>query len=251
MTTSEAADPLDGRVPGDDPDVDEPPRFTLRHLRADATACARRIVKEMHQRKDTRRNRSSTRGFELDARIVGDAIVAHAELRVATASDFVVPRDLTPEEQRVHRAAALGYVTVFDEPFVVEPLPDEWESVDPTTGRRWVGRVPLTGRDADGVARVRHLLGGNRPAEIDDATRSLLALRTDGWSEVVLVDVAAPLAADRRAPLVIDDDTRVTARDWADERSQRWVDLGPDPRPRVGRDCLGCAYVASCSAHRG
>jgi hypothetical protein len=250
MTTSAAPDPLDQVAPSDD-DADEPPRFTLRHLRADATACARRIVKEMHQRRDTRRNRSATRGFELDARIVGDAIVAHAELRVANPEDFVVPRDLTPEEQRVHRAAALGYVTVFDEPFVVEPLTDEWESVDATTGRRWVGRVPLAGRDADGVARVRHLLGGNRPAEIDDANRLLLALRTDGWSDVVLIDVAAPLAADRRAPIAIDDHTRAVARDWAHERSQRWIDLGPDARPRAGRDCLGCAYVASCSAHRG
>jgi hypothetical protein len=242
---TEAADP----EPLSTETGEDPPRCTLRHLRADDQSCARRIVKEMYQRRDTKRNFGSSRAFDLSARLLGDIALAHAELRAATTPDFPLPADLSGEERSVYRAAALGYVTVFREPFVLDPLPDEWESRDCKSGLRWSARVPLAGRDANGVAHVRHVSVDHGTPDIDEPTLFMLALRTEGWAEAVTVDVASLLAADRRDPVLIDAATRDAARRWANHRAARWTTIGTDPRPRVGRDCLGCSYVAACPGH--
>lgn len=230
-------------------EVEEPPRFTLRHLRADDLVCARRVAREIHQRRDTVRNFGASRSFDLNARLLGDIALSHAELRPATLSDFPIPMDLSSEERHVYRAAAVGYVSVFPEAFVTDPVADEWETVDTDTGLRWSARVPLAGRDIDGVSRVRHIGAGNSATALDPSTLFMLALRTEGWADTVAVDVAELLAADRLAPVIIDGDTRRAAREWAVARATRWIDIGPDPRPRAGRDCLGCAYVAACPSH--
>lgn len=232
----------------DPDDVIEAPRFTLRHLRAGDDACARRIAREVVQQRTTVRNRSSTRAFDLAARIIADIAVAHTELRSATIADFPNPTDLSLEERRVHRAAALGYLARFDEPFVVDSLADEWETADSATGHRWIARVPLAGHDATGTARIRHLLVDGRP-EIDAPTLFMLALRTDGWADDVLVDVGALLSADRGTPLVIDKRCRDEARAWARERAAHCLAIADAGRARAGRDCLGCAFVAGCPPH--
>ncbi len=228
------------------------PRFTTRHLRADVDldACARRIVREMYQRRDTKRNYSASAGFALSSRLIGDIATAHSELVTPGPAAFPTPTDLSIEEQHVYRAAAIGYRTAFPEPFVLAPLADDWETTDPETGYRWVASTPLAGIDESGQHRIRHVAIGRGAADLDAPTYFMLALRTDGWADEVLIDPAALLDADRRDPLRIDAEVRAEARAWAGTRAEALIALGPDPRPRMGRDCLGCAYVAKCTVHR-
>jgi len=240
-----AGDAPESEVRAEEPDA---PRFTLRHLRNADDTCARRLAREVVQQRSTVRNRSSTRAFDVNARIVADIAVAHSELRAAGIADFPTPTDLSLEERHVHRAAAHGYLARFDEPFVIDPLADEWESIDPDSGHRWIARVPLAGRDASGKARVRHLMLDGK-AEIDAPTLFMLALRTDGWADDVLVDVGTLLTADRNAPLVIDAQCRDEARSWARDRAVRCLEVADGARPRAGRDCLGCPFVAGCPPH--
>ncbi len=228
----------------------EPPRFTARHLRAGDDACSLRLHREIHQRKGGARNWGSTRAFDVERRLLTDIATAHSELGVANRAAFPTPTDLSLEEQQVYSAAAIGYLTVFPEPFVVVPLEDEWETTDPALGYRWVGPVTLAGIDGDGHARIRHAAVGRRALQLDDAALALLALRTETFAEVVLVDRAALIDADRLDPIRIDTAARVAARAWAVERAEHLLTIGDDARPRMGRDCMGCPYVAQCPVYR-
>lgn len=247
-----AADVAPPAATPDDDDAAPRPRFTARHLRADVTldACALRLVREVLQRRDTKRNFGARAAFALSARLVGDIVTAHSELVTPTPAAFPTPTDLGLEEQRVYRAAAIGYRSVFPEPFVIDPLPDEWETADPETGHRWVAPVPIAGRDEDERSRVRVVGIGRGAGAIDEVGLHLLALRTEGWADEVLVDPASLLDADRGPALRIDPSTRAAARAWAAPRVDAILALGSDPKPRMGRDCLGCPFVASCPVHR-
>lgn len=204
----------------------------------------------MYQQRDTKRNYSASAGFALSSRLIGDIATAHSEMVTPGPAAFPIPTDLTIEEQRVYAAAAIGYRTVFPEPFVLEPLADDWETTDLDTGYRWVGSTPLAGIDEAGHRRIRHVALGRGAIDLDAPTFFMLALRTAGWADEVFVDPAALLDADRRDPLRIDHQVRTEAQEWAISRADALVALGPEPKPRMGRDCLGCAYVAKCSVHR-
>jgi hypothetical protein len=229
---------------------EEAPRFTARHLRAGGDACSLRMHREIRQRKGGARNWGSSRAFDVERRLLTDIATAHSELCVPDRAAFPTPTDLSLEEQRVYRAAMIGYLTVFPEPFVVMPLGDEWESVDPELGYRWVGPVTLPGIDAEGRARVRLAAVTRRAIQLDDAAHALIALRTESFAERVYVDRAALIDADRLEPIVIDAEARDRARVFAVERAERLLTIDDDPRPRMGRDCLGCPYVAQCPVYR-
>jgi hypothetical protein len=47
------------------------------------------------------------------------------------------------------------------------------------------------------------------------------------------------------------DGERARAEAWIAERVARVLELAADARPRAGRDCQGCAYIAGCTAHQG
>jgi hypothetical protein len=44
-------------------------------------------------------------------------------------------------------------------------------------------------------------------------------------------------------------ESRTAAQAWITARAERVLELAADGRPRAGGDCLGCAFVAGCSAH--
>lgn len=230
--------------------AEEAPRFTARHLRAGNDTCSLRLHREIRQRKGGARNWGSSRSFDVERRLLTDIATAHSELGVPDRAAFPTPTDLSPEEQRVYQAAMIGYLTVFPEPFVVAPLDDEWESIDPELGYRWVGPVTLPGLDSEGRARVRLAAVTRRSVQLDEAAHALIALRTESLGELVYIDRAALIDADRLEPIVIDADARAQARTWAVERAERLLAIGDDARPRMGRDCMGCPYVAQCPVYR-
>ncbi len=226
------------------------PRVTARHLRADDDACARRIVNEMRQYRGIHKSKGSNRAFDVAQRIASDVGLAHTELRAAMLSDFPKPHDLSVEECRAYEGAAHGYVTVFPEPFNAVALADSWESVDQDTGNRWIAPVAITGHDSAGTAHVRDIKILNAPATLDQTSLAMIALRTADWATAVVVDAASLLSVDRLQPVLIDSETRDEATQWARMRAARWTGLGPDARPKSGRDCNGCPFVTSCPAHQ-
>jgi hypothetical protein len=227
------------------------PRATLRHLRSDDFNCARRIALEMEPGRDRAKpNWGAKSGFELANRIQSDATNAHAELRGATAADFPRPSDLTPEEQAVYGAAAAGYVALFPEPVVHDDTGNEWETPVPALEIRFVGRAGIPCRDAAGTAHLRVLQVDARAPQLSPSQLHFLALRTEGWADEVVVDVAALLAAERRAPVAITGAVRADARSWAEARLTLLRSRLAAAAPRMGRDCLGCPFVAGCPVHR-
>jgi hypothetical protein len=229
---------------------DELPRVTLTHLRRADTMCRRRLARE---HAGLRSMYSPAPGFAVANRLIEDARVAHAELRTARESDFPTPTDLVPEQQRVYRAAAAGYVAFFaDRPARAVDV-DAWETVLDELAVRLVGSLGIALEGADATPELRLLrigVAGNRPL-IDDVERRVLVVRSAPWAGARPVHV---VLADLRAGELVEETLDVAgilpeARAWIDERVALVRERSADPEPKAGADCRGCAFVPGCKAH--
>jgi len=228
---------------------DDLPRVTLTHLRRAETMCPRRLAREHAGLKGMY---SASPGFAVGNRLTEDARVAHTELRAARPSDFPTPTDLVPEQQRVYRAAAAGYLALFADRPVRAVEIDPWETT--LDGEvRLVTSLGLALRRGDGTPELRLLRIGvaGRRALIDDAERRSIALRAAPWvaERPLVVFVADLLAGEVVAEELDVAGALPEARAWLDARIALIRERADDGNPRVGADCRACAFVPGCTAH--
>jgi hypothetical protein len=231
-------------------DDDELGRVTLGHLRRAEGACRRRLARE---HLGLRGQWNPPARFAVANRLIEDARVAHAELRVARAADFPEPVDLLPEQQHLYRAAASGYVALFAARPARAVTIDEWETELPELGVRLVGPIGLALETADGEPELRSLrLGvvGNRHL-LDDAERRVVVLRSAAWVEARTLRI---VIVDLLAGAVVEEDLDVAsalpeAREWFESRVAVIRARVSDPVPKAGADCRGCPFVPGCAAH--
>ncbi len=65
---------------------------------------------------------------------------------------------------------------------------------------------------------------------------------------IVVVDVIDQRVATHEPDLDAD---RAEAHRWIGDRVEEILELAGDPRPKIGRDCQGCAFISGCSKHPG
>ena len=179
--------------------------------------------------------------------------VAHAELRVARPTDFPSPSDLIPEQQRVYRAAATGYVALFGDRPVRAVTVDAWETELPDLAVRLVGSLGLALETGDGSPELRMLrlgVAGNRPL-IDDMERRVIVVRSAAWVgarsvRLVVVDLLAGELVEEQLDVAA---ALPDAVDWVAARVAVVKERALDPVPKAGADCRGCGFVPGCRAH--
>jgi hypothetical protein len=231
---------------------DELPRVTRRHLRLGDDACGRRLAAELFRARDHHHNRAANVRFEVSQRVEADARLAHAEMRAPRPGDFPAARDLLPEQQRVHAAAAAGYLALFGD--VAARASD---AVDPFStseaGVSLTGGVGIALDRADGGREVRALRIGHRADDglLDDVDLRFGVLRIAPWAGGGRVDLVTAdlltLEQDRRT---IDLETELQpARSWLTQRVEWIDDVAVAGRVRPGADCRDCPVVAGCRAH--
>jgi hypothetical protein len=231
-------------------DDDELGRVTLAHLRGADSMCRRKLARE-HAGLRGRWNPAPR--YAVSNRLVEDARVAHAELRVARATDFPTPNDLLPEQQRVYRAAAGGYVAFFGARPAQAVTVDVWETELPDLAVRLVGPLGLALETADRSPELRLLrfgVAGSRPL-IDDTERRVVVVRSAAWVG------ARPLrlvVADLLAGELVEEQLDVAAAlsealDWVAARVAVVKERVVDPVPKAGSDCRGCGFIPGCRAH--
>ncbi len=213
--------------------------------------CRRRLAKELD---DQRGNARGSARFAVSNRLQADARLAHTEFAPPDPQAFVVPAELLPEQQRVYRAGVAGYLALFgDEP--ARAIDTRFDTTLDHLGVRLVGDVGLA-LETDGGYELRVLRLGERGFSqtlLDDLDLRFVLLRAAEWAaergplRVVAADVLQVARADF---VVAFGDALDEARAWAQERVAAIRAYADDPRPRAGRDCLGCAFVAGCGAHR-
>jgi hypothetical protein len=233
-----------------DEDDDELPRVTLGHLRGAEAMCRRKLARE-HAGLRGRWNPSPR--YAVSNRLVEDARVAHAELRAARAADFPAPNDLLPEQQRVYRAAAGGYVAFFGSRPARAVTVDAWETELPDLDVRVVGSLGLALETATGSPELRNLrlgVAGSRPL-IDDTERRVIVVRSAAWVgerplHLVVVDLLAGELVEEHIDVAA---ALPEALEWVASRVAVVKERAVDPVPKAGADCRGCAYVPGCRAH--
>jgi hypothetical protein len=227
-------------------------RVTLSHLRRAETMCRRRLARE-HAGLRGRWNPSPR--FAVSNRLVEDARLAHTELRVARATDFPSPTDLAPEQQRVYRAAAGGYIALFESRPARAVTVDAWETELTELQVRLVGSLGLALETADGSPEMRSLrlgVAGNRHL-IDDAERRVLVVRSAAWVadrplRIVIVDLLAGEIVEEEIDVAAH---LADAMEWVESRLAVVRERAADPVPKAGADCRGCPFVPGCRAHEG
>ena len=229
--------------------TEELPRVTAAHLRRTDSLCSLRLAKE---RAGKRGDRAPRAGFEVSNRIAADARQAHADMRVATAADFPLPRDLTVEECRVYGTAAAWYVALFALTAACAADVDEWSTTDEENGAQLVGHVGLAVDCPDGRAQVRSLSVSRNPRHPDDVSRAFTLLRLASWACDRTVELVwADLVSGRIESEVIDVRSGLPpARELVARRLEAIEAHVAEPRPQPGQDCAGCRYVAECEAHK-
>lgn len=231
-------------------DDDELGRVTLGHLRGADDMCRRKLARE-HAGLRGRWNPSPR--YAVSNRLVEDARVAHAELRVARGSDFPSPNDLLPEQQRVYRAAAGGYVAFFAARPARAVTVDAWETELPDLAVRLVGPLGLALETADGSPELRTLrlgVAGSRPL-IDDTERRVIVVRSAAWVgaqplRLVVVDLLAGELVEEQLDVAA---ALPEALDWVAARVAVVKERAVDPVPKAGSDCRGCGFIPGCRAH--
>jgi hypothetical protein len=231
--------------------VDELPRVTASMLRRADEMCRRRLHFE-HQPQKSRANRSADARFAVSARVAGDARLAQAEHGLPRAEAFVDPIELEPEQRRLYRAAARGYLDAFSSaPGRVVDL--GWATEFTDLGVVLVANIGLP-VELDAAARELRILqlgarGRGRPM-LDTVTVNVALLRTEEWApdqlRIVAVDLIEQHSSDYDAQLP---DDRDAAREWLAQRVDVVRSRVDKQAPRAGVDCLGCRFVAGCSAH--
>jgi hypothetical protein len=232
-------------------DVEEPIKITSRHLRQADEMCRRRLASECRNRYG---NWSSGARFEVPNRVVADARLAHTEYGPPDRKAFVVPRELAPEQQRVYEAAVSGYLALFGrEPARAVDVGFDTVLDDPPA--RLVGDIGLALEMEPGPV-VRVLRIGERgygQRLLDETDLRFTVLRASAWAgeDGTLEVVVAELLNLGTETFTMDIAAELgPAREWARERITAIEALIADERPQPGHDCLGCRFVAGCTAHR-
>jgi hypothetical protein len=232
-------------------DVDDLIKITSRHFRQAEQLCRRRLASECRSRYG---NWGSTARFEVANRIVGDARLAHTDFGPPERKAFVVPRELATEQQRVYETAVAGYLTLFGaEPARSIDLGFDTVLDDPPA--RLVGDIGLA-LETDTGCVVRVLRIGERgygQRLLDDTDLRFTLLRAASWvdGQETLDVVVAELLNLGTETFTIDVGAELgPTREWARERVEAIEVLVADDRPEPGHDCLGCKFVAGCTAHR-
>jgi hypothetical protein len=212
--------------------------------------CRRRLAREIHSGKRNV-NKTADMRFAVSNRIEADARLAQAESGAPRAAAFVDPRDLEPEQRSLYRAAARGYLDEFgDSDALVVDLGFRTEL--PALGVELSSNLGIATEHADGGRELRKILvGARRDAPLLDPVEVRVALvRTEEWAPVQLDIVAVDVIEQRRTTHVPDlDADRADAHAWIATRVDHVLDLAADARPKAGRDCQGCAFIAGCTAH--
>jgi hypothetical protein len=231
--------------------ADELPRVTVSMLRRADEMCRRRLHLE-HQPQKSRANRSADARFAVSGRIAGDARLAQAEHGLPRAEAFVDPIELEPEQRRLYRASVRGYLGAFrSAPGRVVDL--GWATEFADLGVVLVANIGLPVELDAGVREVRVLQlgarGRGRPM-LDPVTVNVALLRTEAWApdrlRIVAVDLIDQHDSEYDAHLP---DDRDAAREWLAQRVAVVRARADKQAPRAGVDCLGCRFVAGCSAH--
>jgi hypothetical protein len=231
---------------------DELARISPRHLRSADDMCRRRLAREIHSGKRNV-NKTADMRFAVSNRIEADARLAQAECGPPVRPAFVDPRELEPEQRALYRAAARGYLDEFgSSDAVVVDL--GFRTPMPALGVELSSNLGLAAEHADGGRELRKVLvGARRDVPLLDPVDVRIALvRTEEWAPVQLDIVAVDVIEQRRTTHVPDvDDERAEAHAWIATRVTRVLELALDGRPKAGRDCQGCAFIAGCSEHAG
>jgi len=230
---------------------DDVPQITPAHLRRADEMCRRRLAREVHGRK-RRANPGSSARFAVSNRVEADARLAQSESGTPRAEAFVDPRELEPEQRALYRAARRGYLDIFgDTPARVVEL--DFRTPLPELGVDLASSLGVAAELDGGERELRKVLVGSAREGaplIDDVDLRVALVRTASWAPEHLRVVAADVIQLRVQTFEPDlAPAREAAIEWIDERVPRVLELAADARPRAGRDCQGCAFVAGCSAH--
>jgi len=233
-------------------DGDELPQITPAHLRRAEEMCRRRLAREVNGGKRLA-NKTANMRFAVSNRIEADARLAQSEPGPVRAEAFVEPRELEPEQRALYRAATRGYLDAFGstEAHIAEL---DFRTALPDLGVELSSNPGLGAELPDGGRELRKILvGARRDTKLLDAIDIRVALvRTEEWAPVQLEIVAVDVIEQRRAAHDPDVETeRAEAHAWIGDRVGRILEIAADPRPRAGRDCLGCAFISGCSQHSG
>jgi hypothetical protein len=230
--------------------VTEYAKITARHLRGAEEMCRRRLAKEVD---DQRGNPPSGARFGVSNRLTADVRLAHTEFAPPDPRAFVPPADLVPEQQRVYGAAVTGYLALFGAE-VARAVDVGFDTTFEALEVRLVGDIGIALETETGC-ELRVLRLGERgfgQSLLDDVDLRFAALRAAAWvaGRGPLRVVAADVLNLSRADLVIEVADFDDAHAFLEDRLRAVRALAADPRPRAGRDCLGCKFVAGCDAHR-
>jgi hypothetical protein len=231
---------------------EELPHISPRHLRLADEMCRRRLAREVHSGKRNV-NRTGDMRFAVSNRIEADARLAQAENGPPRPEAFVDPHDLEPEQQALYRAAKRGYLDAFGA--VAARVADlGFRSALPDLGVELSSNLGIAAELDDGGRELRRVLvGARRDTKLLDPVDVRVALvRTEEWAPVRLEIVAVDVIEQRRSMHSPDIDAdRSEAHEWIATRVERVLELAADPRPQVGRDCQGCAFISGCTKHPG
>jgi hypothetical protein len=231
---------------------EELPHISPRHLRLADEMCRRRLAREVHSGKRNV-NRTGDMRFAVSNRIEADARLAQAENGPPRSEAFVAPHDLEPEQQALYRAAKRGYLDAFGG-LGARVVDLGFRSALPDLGVELSSNLGIAAELDDGGRELRKVLvGARRDAKLLDPVDVRVALvRTEEWAPVQLEIVAVDVIEQRRATHSPDlEADRSEAHEWIAARVERVLELASDPRPQVGRDCQGCAFISGCTKHPG
>jgi hypothetical protein len=228
--------------------ADDLPRVTPAHLRRADEMCRRRLAHEVRGGKSLA-NKTGDMRFAVSNRLDGDARLAQAEMGRPQRIAFVEPPELEPEQRALYAAAVRGYMSAFgDTDAQIVELP--WRSPLEDVGVELVANVGLAAELADGTRELRRLHFGARRFEIDAIDERVALARTADWAPDTLRVVAVDVIEGRRAQFdPVLPEARAEAMEWLNDRVARVLELAADARPRVGPDCIGCAFISGCSVH--
>jgi hypothetical protein len=191
--------------------------------------------------------------FAVSNRVEADARLAQTECGPPRAEAFVEPRDLDLEQRALYRAAARGYLGEFGA-VAARAVDLGFRTKLGELGAELVSNPGVAVEREDGGHELRKLLVGARRdgSLLDDVDVRLNLVRTAEWARDDLAIVAVDLIEQRRTEYRAHlERERALAHEWIAERVALVLELAADGRPRAGRDCQGCAYIAGCVEHEG
>lgn len=222
-------------------------RITPAQLRRGDEMCRRRLAHELRGGKKFS-NKVADMRFAVSNRIEADARLAQHEPGPVRTEAFVDPTDLEPEQIALYQAARRGYLEFFG---AASGTSSElgWGRTFPELDAELVANPGIGFVHDDGTHETRRLrIGSGAPLDAVDV--GAIALITEDWapSELSVVWVDLLTLDSRRLELDIAQE-RFDALEFFTTRVERLRELAADGRPRAGRDCLGCPFIAGCTEH--